>query len=291
MDRAGQLLTRQQNVGKFDVVLTETVGIRVWQPDKHQRLKAAHPQEAAFFMPSACQFNGGPGGEAARPAGFSSAGAPVCQPRFGLPPSLGRERGSSSTDCTTEAVMADSLPQTYLRRVPAHRSAFPTPPADHVAERDKHHIRFPVIGRGRYGVDSDGNAYSLINGSLRLLKPAYPQGYALIFLCFAGERKRRVRVHRLVATAFLPKSAGRDHVNHKNGDKSDNRACNLEWVTPSENSRHALRTGLYWPVSCVTSEQKEKAISMRASGKRLREIASELGCSITTAHKITAGAR
>lgn len=50
----------------------------------------------------------------------------------------------------------------------------------------------------------------------------------------------RERVHRLVALAFVAGNTGL-HVNHKNGDRADNRGCNLEWVTVSENHKHAHR--------------------------------------------------
>lgn len=49
-------------------------------------------------------------------------------------------------------------------------------------------------------------------------------------------------VHRLVAMAWHPDTWFEDaEVNHINGDKYDNRACNLEWVTRSENLRHSYR--------------------------------------------------
>ena len=58
------------------------------------------------------------------------------------------------------------------------------------------------------------------------------------------EGERKVYVHRLVARAFAPGFREDLTVNHINGNKDDNRACNLEWVTNAENNRHAFATGL-----------------------------------------------
>lgn len=66
------------------------------------------------------------------------------------------------------------------------------------------------------------------------------RGYRKIYL----GRGKLWRVHRLVASAFIRNPKGKPHVNHKNGDKADNRAANLEWVTPSENIAHSYKMGL-----------------------------------------------
>lgn len=81
----------------------------------------------------------------------------------------------------------------------------------------------------------------------RRLKPhLHPSGYQTIATRVGGRKGRAVcgKVHRLVALAWSPARDGADVVNHRNGVKTDNRAANLEWATPSENTRHAYRTGL-----------------------------------------------
>lgn len=88
----------------------------------------------------------------------------------------------------------------------------------------------------------DGKVYSLT--SRRFLKPlVVPNGYRHVVLCWGG-RKRRFSVHRLIAAAFHGAPPFGAVTNHKNGIRDDNRAENLEWVTPSENVSHAYASGL-----------------------------------------------
>ena len=58
-------------------------------------------------------------------------------------------------------------------------------------------------------------------------------------------------VHRLVAIAFVPAEVGKDFVNHKDGNKQNNQADNLEWCTRSENLQHAYNKALRRPPTGV----------------------------------------
>ncbi|RHZ51238.1 hypothetical protein Glove_481g112 [Diversispora epigaea] len=56
--------------------------------------------------------------------------------------------------------------------------------------------------------------------------------------------REKYRVHRLVALAFCAKEEGKEYVNHIDGDSTNNKASNLEWVSQKENTQHAIRLGL-----------------------------------------------
>lgn len=77
----------------------------------------------------------------------------------------------------------------------------------------------------------------------RLLKPQETaRGYLTVGLYLTKGKAKKFRIHRLVAEAFIPKVLGKEHVNHKDGDKKNNNVDNLEWVTHVENDLHAKKT-------------------------------------------------
>ena len=79
----------------------------------------------------------------------------------------------------------------------------------------------------------------------KILKPHINEqnGYAYITLT-KNKIIKSFKVHRIVAKTFIPNTENKSQVNHINGIKSDNNVLNLEWVTPSENQKHAYKMGL-----------------------------------------------
>lgn len=94
---------------------------------------------------------------------------------------------------------------------------------------------------GRYRVSDLGRVYSV--KAEKILNGGNSHGYIMVLLG-SGETKRHAGIHQLVAGAFLPPDPTRRHVNHIDGNRSNNHCANLEWVTPRENQLHAYRTGL-----------------------------------------------
>ena len=72
-------------------------------------------------------------------------------------------------------------------------------------------------------------------------------GYAEIRLSIEGKTKTTF-LHIILAKAFIPNPENKSEINHLNGIKTDNRLKNLEWVTHSENMKHAYKIGLIKPL-------------------------------------------
>lgn len=106
---------------------------------------------------------------------------------------------------------------------------------------------------GFYQVSSTGQVLSRSLGGWKvrqkpkLLKPnKNASGYFAYKLSKGSNSKPwNVLAHRLVALNFLDNPNSLPQVNHKNGNKTDNRVENLEWVTRLENMRHSWANGFH----------------------------------------------
>ena len=96
-----------------------------------------------------------------------------------------------------------------------------------------------------YLVSDKGNVFSVKSQKLLSIRKS-KNGYFKVTLSNDGVPKC-FSIHRLVAEAFIENKEGKPQVNHIDGNKRNNCADNLEWVTASENQLHAVRTGLHAP--------------------------------------------
>lgn len=111
---------------------------------------------------------------------------------------------------------------------------------EHDFEREE--VWKDVVGyTGLYMVSNHGNVKSLRRNIV--LRPTNDEGYLKIKLQF-NRKTKSVRVHRVVAFAFIPNPENKSQINHINGIKDDNRVENLEWCTNIENIAHARKNGL-----------------------------------------------
>lgn len=117
----------------------------------------------------------------------------------------------------------------------------------------------PVVGyEGLYEVSIYGEIKSIKKS--KLLKPRLSTGYAMVALWNNGLRKD-LKIHRLVAIAYIKNPMNKPQVNHIDGNKLNNELSNLEWVTNSENLKHAYKNGL------ITISNRKRQIIAAAVSK------------------------
>ena len=133
-----------------------------------------------------------------------------------------------------------------------------------------------IIGyENLYQVGNKGNIKSLITN--RILKSASDKSnYKIVTLCKNGKHTTKT-VHRLVANNWIGES--KLDVNHKDGNKGNNTLENLEFITKSENTKHAIKNGLFKPNFDYI------AIKTRKKVKQINPITNEVVNIFESAHE------
>ena len=123
--------------------------------------------------------------------------------------------------------------------------------------------RWKPIADGAYSVSSTGLVRN--NSTGRITAGWSKSGYRKTRVTINGQR-RTVRIHRLVLETFVGPGNGMEP-NHKDGVKSNNRLDNLEWLTHSENQKHAYAIGLQKRLSGKSNPMFGKKLSVEARRK------------------------
>lgn len=154
----------------------------------------------------------------------------------------------------------------------------------------------PIKGyEGYYSIDEYGKIYSHHTYNKR--QPGYKKtykgkrGYLVVDLCVKNKRKN-LKVHRLVAETFIPNPENKQFVNHKDLNKLNNHVSNLEWTTAKENTRHFFDNGVReYNYKKAPKLTEQIALSVLLDNRSNKEIAKTYNIGLSTVIHIKLGSR
>lgn len=91
---------------------------------------------------------------------------------------------------------------------------------------------------GKYEVSNNGNVRNSKTGRV-LSQQTDKCGYRVVCLC-ENNKRHMIKVHRLVAQAFIPNDDNKPQIDHIDGNKENNVSTNLRWATPKENINNPI---------------------------------------------------
>lgn len=137
----------------------------------------------------------------------------------------------------------------------------------------------------RYLVSSCGSVVNTETGrELRGWKDS--TGYIRFMLLNGDGSRCSIHKHRLLALLFIHGSCPSLEVNHKDGNKLNNSIDNLEWVTPTENVRHAFSTGLTKNSAVIDYSLVGCVLNRFISGETLNDLSKEFSTESSTLRKL-----
>lgn len=126
-----------------------------------------------------------------------------------------------------------------------------------------------------YSITQTGEVINTRTGKAKALDFNKKIGYFQVDL-YKNNKRTKHYIHRLVAQAYIPNPLGLPEVNHKDSDRTNNHVSNLEWVSSSGNSVHAVQAGQRDHVARMSKEDIKNAYDLVMQGNSYKQVSEIL---------------